>query len=833
MLARTKLIPVLTLGLFWISTAWALPDSPTLTCLDAHPGCFPKTESAHWVKERGLLTTVMDPQGNHLYMVFPSSPDHVLGRYIYQTYLRGGLGSTPVGLDRSQSGPSQIVAFEKHGSQLVVRIENSAFIATDKAQAQSVRESFADSVVFQTPIAEVAQDGSILVDLQKWLSRDAFGVIDRLREARQGDFKIDDRLNIIDPESVKAFPNNVEIDISQTFLSDKPGSEVSGIVPDRHAMTLILHHSLIRLPDPGFEPLEADPRTGAISSAVADYSQPLSEPVIRHLAHHFRLEKIDPNAERSKVVKPIVFYVDRQAPVQIQKDLIEGASWWAKAFEAAGFIDAFKVELLPEGVSVLDARYNVINWVHRQTRGWSYGENVIDPRTGEIVRGAVLLGSLRARQDRMIFEGLLGASHTGTGDAQDPLILVDQRLRQLATHETGHAIGLEHNFISSTYDDRASVMDYPPPRVTVKNNQLDVSDAYKVGIGSWDLFAIHWLYGQPQPHQDARSIRRQWVTDAYQKGQRFVADSDARPIGSGLANGALWDDGTNPIDGLNRALQVRRIALDQFGKDNLRPGAPLYELRRLIVPIYLYHRYEVEAASKWVGGAYVNYAINGDGLMASQPVSGVDQHRALKAIEGSLSISALDLRPTQIELLSAGEGDSRHVDTTIELFESNTQPQFDLESSVGAAADEVFNALWATPRLNRVALQSESLLTTRELLREPIQYVLSQKSASPHARLITETVIGHAVNALTKRLNDQDLSLRVRTEILQALNDLPKELKQSALVSPAFANYWQHALRPDGIALNSKSFEHSTAIPPGMPIGSASTADSGWWDFED
>ena len=828
--APSSKIPMFVLACFCLVV---FPAAMAATsCSDAHVGCFPKLETSSWVRKPGLVTTVVDNQANRVFVVFPAGTDRVLGRFIYQTYLRAGLGSTPVGLDRSQSGPSQIVAFERHGSQIVVRIENTSFTAHDIAQQQSVRESFADSVVYQAPISEVAQDGSVLIELQKWLTRDAFGVIDRLREAHQGDFKIDDRLNLIDPDSVQAFSDNLEFDVSQTFVSDHPGSEVNGIVPDQHAVTLILDHSLIRLPEPGYEPLLADPRTGAISSAIADYSQPLGKPLVLNLAHRFRLQKTDPTASRSTVVKPIVFYVDRQAPPEIQRDLIEGASWWSEAFDKAGFIDAFKVELLPEGASVLDARYNVINWVHRQTRGWSYGENVIDPRTGEIVRGAVLLGSLRARQDRMIFEGLVGAEHTGTGDSKDPLMAVDKRLKQLAAHETGHAIGLEHNFIASTYDDRASVMDYPPPRVLINNHELDLSDVYKNGLGSWDLFAIHWLYGQPENHSNAEATRDQWVRTAYQSGQRFVADGDARPVSSGLANGALWDDGSNPIDGLEHALAVRRIALDHFGAHNLRAGAPLYELRRLVVPIYLFHRYEVEAASKWIGGSWVNYSVNGDGLPPSRVVNGLDQHRALQTILSSLSPETLDITPELVELLSAGEGDISNIESKVELFHSDTQPQFNLESAASATADLTLKALWSPARLNRVAIQDDKILSTRELLMEPVHYLLSNHSTTAHSKMITETVVSREILHLATLLNDRELSPRVTAEVHSVLEQLPSELNKSHAVSDAFKRYWTQSLRQDRPTIDLKLAEHNERVPPGMPIGSASSLDSGLWDFE-
>ena len=144
-------------------------------------------------------------------------------------------------------------------------------------------------------------------------------------------------------------------------------------------------------------------------------------------------------------------------PEPIRSALIEGIGWWGKAFDAAGYIDAFQVKLLPEGADPMDVRYNVVNWVRiGATRGWSYGQQIVDPRTGEVVKGMVVLGSLRARQDVQIFEGLVGADRLNRGGPNDPVQVALARLRQLGAHEVGHSLGLAHNFAASTPGPRLS-----------------------------------------------------------------------------------------------------------------------------------------------------------------------------------------------------------------------------------------------------------------------------------------------------------------------------------------------------------------------------------------
>ena len=568
----------------------------------------------------------------------------------------------------------------------------------------------------------------------------------------------------------------------------------------------------------------------------------MTAPVVYRLARRFRLQKQDPGAARSEVKKPIVFYVDPATPEPIRSALLEGARWWAEAFDAAGFINAFRVDVLPDGVSPLDARCNVINWVHRQTRGWSYGTSVVDPRTGEIVKGAVLLGSLRIRQDRMIFEGLVGADRTGSGAQDDPIRISLTRMRQLAVHETGHALGLEHNFAASTFDDRASVMDYPAPRIKIVDAAFDFTDAYKVGIGSWDRFAIRWLYDE-SPAANQEAALDTIVREGYAHGMRFVTDADARPAGSSNPWGALWDDGSDAVSELAHVSEVRRLALQRFGPGNLPRGAPLSDLRRVIVPVYLFHRYEVDATSKLIGGAYFTYAVKDDGAVAPTRVSGSEQRRALSALLRTLDPEMLDLPEPLLGQLSAGQFSTPDKQVDIEVFGlPNSRPvdleradgvvrtpPFDLLMAASAAADLTLSDLLDVARLNRVMQQGgldPQQLGLPELLSETIKAVFApppEKKAGAHIAALRRCIQGRLLGRLGVALGDDSLSAAAAADMHAALTELGDRLQKQKTGDSeevATAHYYADIISHDKLKDFAKSMIVGSAVPPtGPPIG--------------
>ncbi|MGA9421836.1 MAG: zinc-dependent metalloprotease, partial [Rhodanobacteraceae bacterium] len=628
-----------------------------------------------------------------------------------------GLGSAPTFLDRGRVGDTQVIAFRRYGNKVAALFENPRFRAAGTAASDGGGASpdFASSIVWMGAIAASLPDGRMVVDLAGFFTTDTLGIASSLDQSEdtfgvgggQGagkEFALDAKLSAADPDSVKVFPENIEVDAVQTYASKMPGAEVTNVAPDAKKVSFTVHHSFVRLPGPGFRPRRFDPRIGGFSTQIVDFGEPLGHDVVRDFANRFRLDKIDPDAPRSRVRKPIVFYVDRDAPEPIRSALLEGIGWWSKAFDAAGYIDAFQVKLLPVGVDPMDARYNIVNWVDRATRGWSYGQEIVDPRTGEIVKGMVVIGSLRVRQDIQIFEGLVGADKVGQGGPDDPVQAALARLRQLGAHEVGHALGFAHNFAASTQG-RASVMDYPPPRIGLVDGRPDLASAYAVGVGRWDMATVDWLYGEPAPGKDPQQFADAKAQAVVASGQRYIEDENARSADTAQPWASLWDDGADPSAELIRLMKVRRAAIDHFGLDVLAAGEPVANLRRRFVPIWLLHRYQMVAAAKAIGGVDLRYAVNGGGRESSATVPPDAQRAALDAVLATLSPDQLRVPERLVPLLSAARNASPNRQYRIELFADSDGTPFDPLVAADAAAEITLEALLASARLARLDAQ--------------------------------------------------------------------------------------------------------------------------------
>jgi len=620
--------------------------------------------------------------------------------FLYVSSLPAGIGSNDIGLDRGQLGGEHVVKFIRSGPKVLLLEPNYAFRAvTDNPdERRDVEEAFAQSALWGFDVA-AEEGGHVLVDATSFFLRDAHDVIGTLKRTKQGSYRLDASRSAFYLPRTKNFPNNTEVEATLTFTGDNPGSWLRSVVPTPQAVTVREHHSFVKLPDNQYKPRVFDPRSGFFGISYRDYAAPLGQPVTKRFIARHRLEKKDPTAAISDPVKPIVYYVDRGAPEPIRSALIEGASWWNQAFEAAGYRNAFRVELLPEGADPMDVRYNVIQWVHRSTRGWSYGGGVTDPRTGEIIKGHVTLGSLRVRQDYLIAEGLLAPYETGKPVPKDMELMALARLRQLAAHEVGHTLGLAHNYIAST-EGRASVMDYPAPLVGIrKDGTLDLSNAYAVGIGAWDKVAITYGYQDFPAGTDEAPALRRILTDAMAKHLIFLSDQDARPEGSAHPLVHLWDNGTNAVDELQHVMKVRSIALKRFSENNIRPGMPMATLEEVLVPLYLGHRYQLEAASKVVGGLTYTYAMRGDGQTVTAPVPPKEQRRALDGLLKALSPGSLAIPERIVRIIPPRPlGYPRHR----ELFTGRTGLTFDPLAPAEAVANQVLGLLLNPQRAARL-----------------------------------------------------------------------------------------------------------------------------------
>ncbi|GAA3997654.1 zinc-dependent metalloprotease [Sphingomonas humi] len=765
--------------------------------------------------EAPLLEVKADPLTGKIIATLPRpGADGTSGRYIYVSQLETGVGSAAAVLDRSAPGGSRILVFRRLGKKVAAEIENNKFVALSGTPAEqaAVRGSFAGSTIWMGEVASTNKDGSFTVDLASFLARDDLGIVQRLKEGGAGDFKLVGDLSAADPNFVKSFPKNVELAARLTFRSDDPGAEIANIIPDS-TLSITLRHSLIALPEPGYVP-RTDPIGFSLGRQQLDYLKPLGAGIVTDLARRFRLDKTDPAAARSPVRKPITFYIDPGAPEPVRTALREGVSWWAQAFDAAGFIDAFKVDILPAGADPLDVRYNVVNWVNRATRGWSYGAAIDDPRTGEIIKGSVMLGSLRARQDMLIFQALVGARLTGTGDPDDPLTATVARLRQLGAHEVGHSIGLSHNMGASSQG-RGSVMDYPGPRVILVNGVPSLRDAYGTGLGAYDKWAIDWLYGA---RTDAEA--RPKLAEARARNIRFVADgNDSRSVGSAQPNGAIWDDGSDSIAELRRVMQVRAVAVSRFGENALPAGEALSGLRRAFVPIWLLHRYQVEAASKQLGGVDFPYALAGEGLRAA-PVPGATQRAALDALLETLRPEALTVpQPLQLAM-SSGYGGSEDRQTEIEIIPTSGGTVFDPLKATEVAAVQTLNALLNPDRLNRLESQhgaDPSVPSPSDVAERLIEQSFAATDRDVGRRIATTAVL-----SLARAQRSATLSPAIALAMSAQLDRLAERLRRQR--GDDVRADWSRglaAMLSDRQALDKAIADPARLprVPPGMPIG--------------
>jgi Met-zincin/Domain of unknown function (DUF5117)/Domain of unknown function (DUF5118) len=711
------LVLLLTLQISALGAA-ARPDSAqTATITD-------KTAGAQ--KLAGYFNLYWDAKQGKLWLEI----DKWNSDFLYQSGLSAGMGSNDIGLDRGQLGATRIVRFERSGPKVLLIQENLDYraITDDKAEKRAVHDSFAESVLAGFTISAEEKE-RVLVDATDFFLRDAHDIPSTLRRTKQGSYHLDATRCAIYLPLTKNFPMNTEVEAVLTFSGDDPGPWVKQVTPSPESITVREHHSFVQLPPPGYKPRIYDPRSSFLGILYMDYATPVSEPIVKRYISRHRLQKKDPTAAVSEPVQPIIYYLDRGAPEPIRSALLDGARWWNQAFEAAGYKNAFRVELLPEDADPMDLRYNVIQWVHRATRGWSYGAGVVDPRTGEIIKGHVTLGSLRVRQDYLIAEGLLAPYEQGKPVSPKMLEMALARLRQLAAHEVGHTLGLEHNYSASTVN-RSSVMDYPPPVVTVgPDGAPDVSNAYATGIGEWDKVSIAFGYQDFAPGVDEHAELNKIISSAFDRGMRFLTDQDARPPGSSSSRAHLWDSGPNAVDELNRLMQVRAVALRRFGENNIRVEAPLSTIEEALVPIYMLHRYQVEAASKLVGGMDYTFAIRGDGQVPTQIVAATEQRRALASVLATLKPDVLALPEQLLKIIPprvpAYERGREH-------FKIRTSPAFDALAPAEASAEHTLEFLFNAERASRL-VEFHAREAQNPGLEEVLDTILSATWKSPRA----------------------------------------------------------------------------------------------------
>ena len=811
----------------------------------------------------GFLPLNWDAKAGKLYLEIP----HLDTDILYSHSLPYGTGSNDLGLDRGQVSEGRIVRFERTGPKVLLVQTNQAFrsTSTDAAEQLSVRQSFPESVLFGFKVEAEDPSGGVLVDATDFYLRDAHNVAEILTRLKQGSFKLDTSRSTIAPNATRAFPRNTEVEAILTFTSDDPskGEFVNNVTPDPHALTVRERQSFIELPGPGFTSRRFDPRAGYFPTSWRDYTAPLGSPLDQQFITRHRLIKKDPACKTNcEPVAPIQYYVDRGAPEPIRSALLEGARWWDQAFQAAGWAKGtFRVDLLPADADPMDVRYNIIQWVHRYTRGWSYGEEIADPRTGEIIKGNVTLGSLRGRQDYLIAEALLapytqgaiylseGGENNGTnlrpatdaagknstmaGPMTDPMLeMVLQRIRQLAAHETGHTLGLAHNFAASAFGSNlpngTSVMDYPHPYIALGPNGVpDLSHAYAVNIGEWDKVAIDYGYREfdqsSKPTEDHAALNN--ILEASQKrGLIFITDADARPFGGAHPNAHLWDNGPDPADELNRILDIRKAALARFGENAIKPGTPMAQLEDTLVPLYLLHRYQTEATIKEIGGLDYRYALRGDGQLVTKIVAPAEQKKALTAVLVTLSPDFLTLPESLLAIIPPRP---MGLDRTRESFPSQTALTFDPIATAETAADLTLAVLLDPARASRLVqyhMREGGSLSLRGVL-EAISKTTAERTDGGHTMSseVGRAVETRAVEAMFALATNPTASSQARAITRSHINDVYKQITTAPPLTDTAEAIHRAALidRIQEFQRDPAKFTPAKPIPapPGMPIG--------------
>ena len=766
------------------------------------------------VKKEGYLNFYWDENAGKLWLEISKLDTQML----YVSSLPAGLGSNDVGADRGKLGDEKIVKFTRTGRKLMMVQPNFKYraISNNLAEQRAVEQSFAQSILWGFNI-EAESAGSVLVDATDFLLRDVLKLGNNLRKLRQGTYVFDKTRSSIHLPQTKNFPLNTELETTITLVNNdgETGNFVNAVTPSPEAISVRVHHSFVQLPDNKYKPRVFDPRSSFIATSYYDYSTPVSEPIEKYFIIRHRLDKKNPNDEKSEAVKPIVYYLDNGTPEPIRSALLEGARWWNQAFEAAGYINAFQVMVLPEDADPMDIRYNMINWVHRSTRGWSYGASVVDPRTGEIIKGNVTLGSLRVRQDYLIAQGLLAPFENGVPAEDKMLKMALERLAQLSAHEVGHTIGLQHNYAASV-NNRASVMDYPSPYVTLNSNgQISLEKAYAKGIGDWDKIAINYGYREFAPTTNEASQLNNILTDASAKGYQFISDRDARSPAGIHPSAHLWDNAANPVDELNNVMKVRANALQNFGINTIKKGTPMAFLEDVLVPVYLYHRYQLEAVTKLVGGLNYTYALKGDNQMVTEPVSKATQMKALNAAIDCLDPSVLVVPQRIVNLIPprpAGYSFSS------ELFRKRTGLAFDVLSPAETAADLPLSFLLVTERMNRIA-QGESDLSADEFLQTLITRTWKAPRKIGTEGLIQQQTEQVLLTYLLALSVDENASFATKSVLQKTLSDLKtfieaKKKGQTGTYTGHLALATERMKAPE----KARTTQH-ILIPPGAPIG--------------
>ncbi|WP_296637022.1 zinc-dependent metalloprotease [Polaribacter sp.] len=768
-------------------------------------------------KYSGYYTFYYDENSDKIYLQI----DQLNTDFLYVRSLSEGIGSNDIGLDRGQLGSGVVVHFKKAGNKILMVQPNQDYRAiTDNIEEKnSVKEAFAKSVLHGFVVKEI-KDDIYLVDATSFFMRDAHGVARSLARQNQGNYSLDKSRSAFNLERTKSFPKNAEFDVLLTFKGTPRGYNIRSVTPDASAVTVNQHHSFVELPDNNYKPRKFDPRSGSYQMSYLDYSTLVNESLEKRFIYRHRLAKKNPNAAMSEPIDPIIYYLDRGTPEPVRSALLDGGRWWNQAFEAAGYKNAFQFKMLPEGADLLDVRYNVVQWVHRSTRGWSYGASISDPRTGEIIKGHVSLGSLRVRQDYLIAQALQAPFMNKKAEDKFALQMAIARIRQLSAHEIGHTLGFAHNFAAST-NGRTSVMDYPHPKFTLKNGKIDFSNAYDTKIGDWDKVTVAYSYQDFPENTNEDEVLNTILTTGFKNGMRYLSDADARPQGSASATAHLWDNGGNIYDELNNLLAVRKTAISNFSADNIKTNEPYSVLEDVFVPLYFLHRFQTEATTKLIGGLNYSYAVKGGNQTIVKRVSGEVERKALASVLKTVMVDEIAIPKEKLALFpprAIGYGRSR------ESFKSKLGVAFDAFSAVETASEMTFKLLLNPQRMSRLINHKsldDSQLGLDELIDVVVMNTLRKSHKDNYYQELQNVVNIQFLEELMYLSTYKNQYKQVNAISSYKLNEI-KNIIQNKKSSGVQSIYNEDLVKMiDDFMKNPKTFKKTSApkIPDGSPIG--------------
>lgn len=669
--------------------------------------------------------------------------------FLLTVSLSQGLGSSELQLDRGRAGKARLAEFRRVGERVVCVLRNKHFLSTgEPATVRAGEESFAVSVIWSGPVVR-EWDGAVVVDATGLALYDHDRVAEHLSERGQGAYSLDADRSY--PLAASSSDHGVRLPAMLTFHGIGAGAAVRAVSGDSRAVSVVQQVNLMPLPEPPLAPRSYHPASGGYGVGYVDHGL------------GGRQVRFQPRFRVGEGAPRIVFEIDPAVPEPFRSAVVEGGNWWRDGFAGTGLPDAYQVVVGDGDFDPYAPGVNGVVWVHRAGRGWSLGQGLTDPRTGEILHARVRLGSQRIEQVRALGETLLAPY--GRPDEAELVAAVEEfvlaRMRQLAAHEIGHALGFAHNF-ASTHHPQQSVMDYPHARIGLtEDGRVDLSAAYPVGLGPWDHYVVAHAYADLDDTELA-ALRQEFAHLAY------LSDEDCQGPDAAHADGVQWVTGGDPLTALATILDVRRTALAGFGPGVLPPDRQTGELEDRATLLHLLHRHETTAVARLLGGVRYRYAHAGDGAGGTTPVDAATQHTALRTLVSLLDARQLALPPAVLDTLTPPAFRYTRGEAA---YDTSAGRVFDPLEAVRAAATLVIEPLLAPSRLNRLAWQHEQDPQVPSVT-EVVGALLGVEGSG----LVQETANWAVLHGVLSTAGGEGLHAAVRAEVRAAVRTAADQL---------------------------------------------------------